>query len=140
MDTKIILPCAALRNHIRYFFVLANQNDHFIEKFKIIPNGLTGLIFQENPNVFYNNDNQTLPQVFLFGQAIHYFHLSVKGRFQNIGVIFQPTALKSLFGMDASELTDRHISITDITSASITDELLHANSLGEKINALENFF
>lgn len=140
MNYRIILPAEPLRKYIRHFCLLENKNDDFIEKFKIIPNGLPGLIFQENPAVFFNKDNQTLPQLFLYGQATQYTQLSVKGSFRNIAVTFQPTGLKPVFAMDANQLTDRHVDINELINTSISERLLNADSLEQKIRVLEEFF
>lgn len=140
MDAKIILPIPPLQKHIRFFFLLENNSTDFIEKFKLIPEGVPGLIFQENPTIFYNKDNQRLPPTFLFGQATQYDELRAKGSFRNIGVSFQPTALKSVFGIEAIELTRQHIDISDLIKTTITDQLLNAPTLAQRIVALEQFF
>jgi AraC-like DNA-binding protein len=140
MNTEIILPIESLRKHIRYFCLLEHTGADFIEKYKIMPNGAPGLIFQENPTAFRDQNNQTLPQLFLFGQAIQYSQLNVKGRFRNIAVVFQPTALKSIFGISANELTNQHIDINCFISTSLGDQLLNSKTLAQKISTLEEFF
>lgn len=140
MDAKIIQPIPPLREYIRFFWVLENNSINFIEKFKIIPEGVPGLIFQENPTAFYNKDKQTLPQSFLFGQATQYGELSTKGRFRNIGVSFQPTALKSVFGIEAIKLTQQHIDFNDLIKTTIVNQLLNTPTLAQQIAVLEQFF
>ncbi|RBL90241.1 AraC family transcriptional regulator [Chitinophaga flava] len=140
MDAKIILPISSLRKYIRFFWVLENDSTDLIEKFKIIPEGVPGFVFQENPTAIYNKDNQVLPQSFLFGQATQYAELSARGCFRNIGVSFQPTALKSVFGIEAIELTQQHIDINDLVKTTINNQLLNSSSLAQQIAALEQFF
>lgn len=140
MDIKIIQPVPPLRKHIRFFFIMENTSTAFIGKFKIIPEGVPGMIFQENPTVFYDKDKQTLPQSFLFGQATQYSQLTATGSFRNIGVSFQPAALRSVFRIEAIELTQRHTDINDLVKTTINDQLLNTQTLEQKIAVLEHFF
>jgi AraC-like DNA-binding protein len=140
MNYKLILPAVPLRKYIRYFCVLESSNDSSIEKFKIMPNGAPGLIFQEDPTAFRDKYNQTLPQLFLFGQATQYAQLSTNGSFRNVAVMLQPTALKTVFAMDANELTDQHVDVNDLMSSPISDQLLNTRSLEQQLNVLEAFF
>ncbi|MBO9732645.1 MAG: AraC family transcriptional regulator [Chitinophaga sp.] len=139
MDARIILPVAPLRKYIRFFWLLENNSADIIEKFKVIPDGAPGLVFQENPAVVYK-DNQTLPTSFLFGQATQYLEMSARGHFRNIGVSFQPTALQPVFGVAASELTQRHIDLNDLLYTSISEQLMNESSTTGRIAALEQFF
>lgn len=140
MDAKVIQPIPPLREYIRFFWVLENNSINFVDKFKIIPEGVPGLIFQENPTAFCNKDKQMLPQYFLFGQATQYAELSAKGRFRNIGVSFQPAALKSVFGIEAIELTQQHIDFNDLIKTTLGSQLLNIPTLTQQIAVLEQFF
>lgn len=139
MDARIILPVAPLRKYIRFFWLLENNSTDVIEKFKVIPDGAPGLVFQENPTAVYK-DNQTLPQSFLFGQATQYLEMSARGHFRNIGVSFQPTALQPVFGVAPIELTQRHVDLHDILHTTISDQLVNESSSVARIAALEQFF
>ncbi|MFB6456850.1 DUF6597 domain-containing transcriptional factor [Chitinophaga sp. Hz27] len=140
MDARIIPPILPLRPYIRYFWVLENKRIDYTEKLKLIPEGLPGLVFQENPSAFENSDKQSLPQTFIFGQATHYAELNASGTFRNIGVCFQPTALSSVFGIAASELTEKHIAVNDLIKNTINDQLLNTPVLSQKIAVLEQCF
>ena len=88
----------------------------------------------------HHKDDQILPQSFLFGQATQYAELCVKGRFRNLGVSFQPTALKTVFGIDAAALTQQHIDINDLIATNLSDQLLNTINIDEQVLILEHFF
>lgn len=140
MNYQQIYPTEQLRKYARYFWVLEDDSLDFSEKtFKIMPDGLAGLIFQENKKSFLSKDNQELPQLFLYGQTTkHTEHKAIK-TFRNIGIYFQPTALKSIFGIDANELTNQHIDIDALIKTNITDQLLNIATAEQKIELLSSF-
>lgn len=141
MNYQQILPVEPLRKYIRYFWTLEDDNADFLQKtFKIMPDGLPGLIFQENPKVFSDKDNQPLPQLFLYGQTTRHKEHKATGSFRNIGVYFQPAALKSVFRIDANELTDQHIDISDLTKTTIAEQLVNTRTLEQRIDLLSAFF
>ncbi|MGJ1415191.1 DUF6597 domain-containing transcriptional factor [Sphingobacterium multivorum] len=135
-----IYPIEPLRKYVRYFWILEDDNLNFSQKtFKIMPDGLPGLIFQENKKAFHDKDNQELPQLFLYGQTTRYTeHKAIKS-FNNIGVYFQPNALKSIFGIDANELTNQHIGIDELIKTNITEQLLSTTSSVHRIELLTSF-
>ncbi|WP_233211032.1 DUF6597 domain-containing transcriptional factor, partial [Pseudoxanthomonas sp. KAs_5_3] len=71
---------------------------------------------------------ERLPQLFVFGQATRYGQLHGSGSFSTIGVSFQPTALKSMFGLNANELTDQSTCISQLAKTSLTEQLLSCSS------------
>ncbi|WP_439489956.1 DUF6597 domain-containing transcriptional factor [Algoriphagus sp.] len=140
MNYQQIYPTEQLRKYVRYFWALEDDSLDFSEKtFKIMSDGLPGMIFQENPTAFRNNDNQGLPQLFLYGQTTRFTEHKAINSFRNIGVYFQPTALKSIFGIDANELTNQHIHINDLIKNNITDQLLNTNTDEQRIKLLSSF-
>lgn len=102
-------------------------------------NGLPGLIFQENHEVFTGFEGEQLPQLFVFGQARKYGQLHGGGSFRTVGVTFQPTALKSLFGLNANELTDQNTCISYLAKTSLSEQLLHAGSVQQQVACLFTF-
>ncbi|MBN9380158.1 MAG: AraC family transcriptional regulator [Chitinophagaceae bacterium] len=137
MNYRLIYPKDLLKKYVRFFWIL-EDDDLTEKKFITIPDGTPGLIFQEDPTVF-DRYGQTLPQLFLFGQATSHAELSLRGSFRSVGVSFQPSGLRSVFGMDANELTDQHIDLDHLTNTSITDEVLDKRSIEKKVDVLEAF-
>jgi len=137
MNYQQIYPTAPLRKYIRYFWTLEDDGLDFSEKtFKIMSDGLPGLIFQEKPKAFYDSNNQQLTQLFLYGQTTKHTKHTAKENFKNIGVYFQPAALKSIFGIDAHELVNRNIDINDLIKSTISDQLSNAPNLEQQIGLL----
>lgn len=131
------MPIKALQKYVRYFWILEDAGD---KTFKIIPDGLSGLIFQEEPNLFYDSEQRTLPQMFLYGQTTCHSEQKVRGKFRNIGVYLQPTALKTIFNIDAFELANQHISIDSLITGPILEQLINAASTQDRIEIISRFF
>jgi AraC-like DNA-binding protein len=135
-----IYPIEPLRKYVRYFWILEDNSLNFSTKtFKIMSDGLPGLIFQENKKAFHDKDHQELPQLFVYGQTTgHTEHKAIES-FNNIGVYFQPNALKSIFGIDANELTNQHIGIDELIKTNITEQLSSTTSSIHRIELLTSF-
>ncbi|MBS5980035.1 MAG: AraC family transcriptional regulator, partial [Dysgonomonas mossii] len=141
MFYKKIIPIKALQDYIRYFWILEDFKNNSSDKcFKIIPDGLPALIFQQEPNLFFDKKGHALPQLYLYGQYSKYTEHTVSGYFSVIGVYLQPTALKTIFGLDAFELNHQNISLEDIVRDAILEQLVNAISLEEKISLISSFF
>ncbi len=132
-----ILPIKPLQNYIRYFWVLEGTAD---KTFKIIPDGLPGLIIQEQTDLFLDNENKLLPQMFLYGQTTWPGEQQALGNFRIFGAYLQPTALKAIFTIDALELTNQHIPLDCLTQELILEQIIHASSITEKIEIISQFF
>ena len=67
MNYQQIYPTDPLRKHVCYFWMLEDDSLEFSDKtFKIMSDGLPGLIFQENKKAFLDKGNKKLPQLFLY--------------------------------------------------------------------------
>jgi AraC-like DNA-binding protein len=140
MNYKLIHPPEPLRRYVRSFWTLESPTDDGTEKtFTVMSNGAPGLIFQQNPEAFTGFEGERLPQLFVFGQARQYGQLQVSGSFRTIGVNFQPMALKSVFGINANELTDQNTAISNLTRVSLREELLNSSSIEQQLASLSTF-
>ncbi|WP_142682772.1 AraC family transcriptional regulator [Chitinophaga polysaccharea] len=140
MSYQVIPPPASLRNYVRYFWVLENPTTSVSQKsFTVMSNGLPGLIFQKNPALFTGFEGERLPQLFVFGQARKYGQLQGGGNFRTVGVTFEPTALKPVFGINANELTDQSACISHLTKTSLCEQLLHCSSVQQQVACLSEF-
>jgi len=102
-------------------------------------NGHPGLIFLDDPAAVKGFDGGQLPQLFVFGQATKAGQLHISGSFRNIGVSFRPAALKSLFGLDAHELTHQNTGIENIAPTDLTQQLQDCRSVQQKIASISAF-
>lgn len=140
MNYQVFAPPPALRQHVRCFWMLEHEaGDASPKAFTVMSNGIPGLIFQQNPDAFTGFEGERLPQLFVFGQARKYGQLHGSGRFRTIGVNLQPTALKTVFGIDAHELTDQNSCITNLVKTSLTEQLLHCSTVSQQITTLSAF-
>jgi AraC-like DNA-binding protein len=140
MIYKQIFPNDELQKYIRSFWIMEGSVlDHSPKTFKIIADGCPGLIFQENPNSFSDNGKKILPQLFLHGLTTNHFEKTVKGDFINISIHFKPTALKSIFGIDANELTNSYTDINLLNNSSLTEQLINTTLTEKRIEVLSLF-
>nr|WP_261387483.1 DUF6597 domain-containing transcriptional factor [Chitinophaga pinensis] len=123
MQFRQIPPPEYLRDYIRFFWVLeSNDTDVSAATFRTIADGCPGLIFQhQDQGILFQNDKQ-LPGTILYGQATRHAALRINGRFETIGIFFHPHALKSIFGLNADELTDTCLDV-DLIAASLDFQL-----------------
>ena len=133
-------PPKALKNHIQYFWSLeAKDCDSFEKTFRIIPDGLPGLIFQENMNAIQNDNKSFLPQLFLYGQTTLPVTHTAKEGFRTLGIYLQPTAIKSLFGVDANELLNSHICLNELFGTNLSEQLFCLTNPEKRIKFLSCF-
>lgn len=134
-----IEPAFDLRSCVRYFGVLENRRAGEKKTFKIIADGCPGLIFQEDPACWLDRNGQRLPQLFLHGLSTGHSHKTTKGGYRNIGVYFQPHAIRSVFGVDANTLTNGYAGLDSIVRNDLVDQLMDADSVGARIGILSDF-
>jgi len=141
MNYKQILPPAYLKPYVRYFGLLAHGDSSSVQTktFKIIADGCPGLIFQENPNCFLDKGKNKLPQLFLHGLTTKFSEKTTKGYYNNIGVYFHPHALKSIFGIDAKELTNHYADLRAIIKNDLVEQLLNQADPHKRIELLSAF-
>lgn len=140
MSHRIIAPPPSLKNYVSHFWTLESRTDAPSPRtFTVMSNGIPGLIFQENPEVFTGFGDERLPQLFVFGQATRAGQLHGAGDFRTLGVNFRPTALRSLFGLNANELTDENIRVSDLVTTSLSEQLLNCSSVQQQVACLSTF-
>ena len=140
MKYRFILPPPALSDYIAHFWTLESQGDDLAAKtFTVMSSGAPGMVFQHDPSLFTGFDGERLPQLFVFGQATRYGQLCGGGPFRTLGVQFRSAALRSVFGLNANELTDRNIPLGDLVKTSLTGQLLEGRSVGQQVACLSRF-
>lgn len=76
-----------------------------VKTYNFFADGLVGLIYCETDADIFISGEQT-KKLFLFGQTIKPVQVSYRQSFSIIVFCFEPYALRYLFGIDASQLTD----------------------------------
>lgn len=106
MKHDIIIPPPGLSTVVRCFWTLEGDSMHALSQaFGSLVDGCPGIIFQHSDAGTLAMDDQQLPGLFLYGQTTTHTEITAKGRFRASGVMFHPYALKSVFGVNAAELT-----------------------------------
>ncbi|RAJ81989.1 helix-turn-helix protein [Chitinophaga dinghuensis] len=133
MDFQHIVPPAYLQPYVRYFWALSSSTVADTPKtFKTIADGSPGLIFQHSDKGHFEQFGKQLATVFLYGQATTFTEIISPASFQTIGVYFHPHALKSVFGLNAQDLTDGCMEI----SGQLPEQLLNATNTQQQIDIL----
>lgn len=143
MNYRQITPPDALKTYIRYFFILetAGIKDQ-VYTFRTVADGGPGLLFQPEDRGTYYQNNKQLPGLFLYGQATTHVQTSLKGTFSTIGIVFYPHVLKTVFGIDADELTDTCLDVDQMARRQgyhLTEMLAECRSNTEKIEVLSSY-
>lgn len=142
MNIKTLNPEPHLKNIVSRFWYIDLVNYQMDNQpVKILANGSPGIIMQ------HQNGNSTvrdlkgglLPISFVYGQSITPCVNHISGNPFIFGVDFVPTAIKRVFGFDASILTDSIVSIEDLVGKSFADQLINIQSVESLINLFSKF-
>lgn len=143
MKYQEIPPPAYLQHYVRYFWTLESSGkEHLPHIFGPVADGCPGLIFQQSPNGTFFLDDKQLPDLLLYGQTTRYTELHITGVFCSIGVCCYPNALKSIFGLNADELTNTCQDL-DLMAASkdfhLAEKLWATPSMTAKVDIIASF-
>ena len=144
MKFEQIQPPAYLRDHVRYIWTLqSTAMDETPRTFAPVADGCPGLIFQQSDFTrFYDQDEKKLPDLFLYGQSTKHTTLHAPGKFNTIGIYFYPQALKSIFGINAEELTNTCVDVNLLSMKqgfSLSEQLLNTLDINEQIDILNAY-
>jgi len=138
-----IPPPTHLQNYIRYFWVLESDDANILSRsFRTIAEGSPGLIFQSpDKGAMYQFDVE-MPSVFLYGQSTSYGEISFASGFSTIGICFYPDALRTVFGLDADELTNTCASLEALSGkmgSLLSEQLMDDGSNTHRIRVLSAY-
>lgn len=144
MHYQQIQPPDCLKGYVRYFWTLENAcTDGSLKTFRTLADGCPGLLFQQSgQGSLHDSQKNYLPGFLLYGQTTRCRELSTAGSFRTVGVYFQPHALKSVFGLDASELTDSCLDLTEWLPKQgfrLVEQLFATCSIPEQIRLLSEY-
>src|SRR6218665_2486184 len=131
MIHKQYQPPPFLQRHVQYFWTLENESEGVasasnMKTFGPLVDGCPGIILQLKDDSFYDTDLSRLPSSFLYGQTITRTQLLLSGHYKVIGACLFPHAVKSVYGMDAHELTDSclDLSLAPGKFSGLSDQLM----------------
>jgi AraC-like DNA-binding protein len=99
---------APLRPFVREIITLHSDNlgDRY-GSFKFFADGFPGIMFiQSENNAYLNVSERKLSSLFLYGQTVKPIEIGTTGSFSFIIFFLYPHVIKSLFGLDAHEITN----------------------------------
>lgn len=135
-----IPPPAHLKAFVRGFWTLeAPSEGKAPTTFRTFADGSPGLIFHEVANGSFYQNGKELPHFFLYGQATTHANIHSTGPLTAVGIFLRPDALKAVFGLNASLLTDTCMDASMLilkSNTSLIDQLQHTASLPGKIELL----
>jgi AraC-like DNA-binding protein len=140
MHYQEIQPPEHLQDYIRSFWVFeCDSTAGQYGSFRLAADGNPGLIFQHLEMGTFQKEGKMLPPLFLYGQATSSYEVQMSGRFNTIGIYFYPNALKAVFGIDATVLTNSCISPSQIAARQerdITEQLLNTATTSQQIDLI----
>lgn len=143
MNYQQIPPPEILKTYIRYFFILETDDiKDQIYTFRTVADGGPGLLFQPEDRGSYYQNYKQLPGLFLYGQVTTNVETSLKGKFSTVGIVFYPHVLKTVFGIDAGELTDTCMDVDQMARKQgyhLNEMLGECRSNTEKIEILSSY-
>lgn len=133
MSTDIILA-----PYVKKIWSAQNNNrQKEIHTFRFLADGCPGLMFQHSDSSMFLNGTKKLTNFFIYGQTVKPISISASGNYTIIVVYLYPYVIKTLFGLNASELTDKCLDVSLAPMGqkyAITEKLLNEKS---KINQIE---
>lgn len=132
MHYKQIAPPDHLKQWVRFIWTLETDGE-VSQVLNPLADGCPGIIFQlASEGQFHDPSKHLMPEIFLYGQTISCSPLCLNGKFKTVGICFYPSALKPLFRINASELTNSCVDVTLILDQ-LRERLTNSISLAEKI-------
>jgi AraC-like DNA-binding protein len=139
-------PQEALRNDVEYFRVAEYAGMEGLA-IKVCPNGLPGIVFQHSncqsaiKNIVTNSGRIVrMPTLYIYGQVTELAVMNFKsGPFTTIQAVLKPHALKTLFDIDASTLTNGSMGFNEFAAEDLNTQLIESKNIQECITHLTNF-
>ncbi|NSL91235.1 AraC family transcriptional regulator [Chitinophaga sp. Mgbs1] len=143
MKYELIQPPVYLRSYVRFFWTLeGDAMDALSKVFGSLVDGSPGMIFQQTEGGAFVRDDKALPEIFLYGQTTKHTEIAALGEFRSAGVIFHPNALKSVFGLNAGDLTNSCVDLNLVSSPKkcyLSEKLLQSTSIDNQIEILSSY-
>ena len=113
---------------------------------KVAPNALPGIAFQHRDgqpaleNIITPSGITSTPTLFLYGAGTEPSVMNFKnGSYATIQVLLKPHALKTLFGINASALSNGHAELDEFSTDDLNTQLMEARTEQQRVTYLLNF-
>ena len=139
MNTKSFLPPSTITAYVSSILVIENpwETNGFV--IPLYANGSPTIVFQSAMGSSQSHDAGNL---MLCGQTISHDELLFNESFTLIAYFLRPHALKSLFGINACELTDGNIDLNYLKSAreiNLQEQLLNEQQLDVRLKMMNDY-
>jgi AraC-like DNA-binding protein len=142
-----IIPAPAILKDYVACLRIAEHDGEEAVAIKVSPNGLPGIVFHHNTGrsaleqiVTYSGRKVCPPPLFLYGPGIEPSVMHYKrGSSATVQVIFKPHALKTLLGLDASQLANGSADLHEFSAGNLDSQLIEARSQQERVHLLTRF-
>jgi len=141
MAIVTLQPREELRPYVRQFWFTSDPDEAYRSPIcKVMADGAPGLIFQHHQghSAVLDARHSLLPLSFMYGQSTGHCINHLIGSPFILGVHLQPTALKSLFALEASALTDKLIDTDCIFSTSLREQFLNMTHPAQFLSSLSD--
>ena len=142
MIYQLVEPSKELSHIIKCIWMIDSEENTSIHQQKILPDGYPEMIFHygdlHRVNISGNWETQSTDLI--AGQIRNHFFLENTGVSRMFAIKFQPWALKELFGLEMSEITDKVIAIPDAiqeTIVTIKNIAVSNQNFSEKVTQIE---
>ena len=150
MTINIYPAPEVLKDYVEYFWTGNRVGEETAElAITSFVNGASGILFQHHngKSVFvssatycgHESQTETLPSAYAYGQITQPNLIMTRGSFSATGVIVKPHAWRALFGLSATELTERRIGLNEFATENLTEKLLNENRQQARIALLSDF-
>lgn len=108
MNHQIFTEHTPLNSYVKDIWTVQSDTLKTVSKnFQFFADGSPGIMFQQADHDIYLNQNEKkLSSLFLYGQTVKPIEIAYRGSFRLIVIYLYPHVFKSIFGMEARELTD----------------------------------
>jgi AraC-like DNA-binding protein len=130
-------PSPRLAGYVRYLLVLEYANEAGDLVLPLVTNGHPSIVFLSSPGAI---DGTAVGLLTVLGHNRRPFALALKERFTLIACFLHPYCLPALFGVGASEFTDRPVGLELLRpglARGFGQRLLDASSLEQRLASME---
>ncbi|MDF2942289.1 MAG: helix-turn-helix protein [Herbinix sp.] len=147
INFTIIPPKKELSHDVECFRIAEHGGKQGLA-IKVCPNGFPGIVFQHSngkPTIenIVTNSGRVLHMpdtLFIYGQVTELSVMNFKQEpYITVQAILKPHALKTLFGRDASKLTNNSMSSSEFNAEEFNERMISAKSHQEYITLFEKF-
>jgi AraC-like DNA-binding protein len=148
MKVRIVPAPANLKEDVECFRIVEYNSEEDLA-ITVCINGMPGIVFQHHQGhsplqsittrLGSHSFHGKAPTLFVYGQNTERGVMNQAGPFTMTQVILKPHALRTVLGVNASELTRSVVGLSEFSGEDLNGRLLEAKSEQERVNLLTNF-